>query len=224
VARLRVMTYNILGGRAGTPLAQVVTAVRPDVLLANECPKTPLLWRWRCRRLLRGWRLRYAGGGRPAGSNLLATSAAVDVVRSVAWRTPEPLLQPRRGIVAAQLSVAGRAFGFVGAHLSLQRQWRHRDLDRVIAAAETLTGPVVVAGDFNEGPGGRCWRRLAQAGFRDAAGPDELTFPSLQPDRRIDALLVRGAVTVLEHRVPALEPALLAAASDHLPVTALLEL
>ena len=43
---VRVMTYNIWqGGRAGGPLTEAVRAAAPDVLLVNECPKTPLLWK-----------------------------------------------------------------------------------------------------------------------------------------------------------------------------------
>jgi hypothetical protein len=37
-------------------------------------------------------------------------------------------------------------------------------------------------------------------------------------------VLVRGDVTVLEHRVPDVDPPLFAQASDHRPVTALIQL
>ena len=49
MTKLDVMTYNILlGGRRGQPVRDVVRAVAPDVLLVNECPKTPVLWpSWR---------------------------------------------------------------------------------------------------------------------------------------------------------------------------------
>lgn len=50
--RLRVLTYNIwMGGRGGPLLDQVVRVARPDVIVVNESPKAPCLWRFRVRRL-----------------------------------------------------------------------------------------------------------------------------------------------------------------------------
>src|SRR5919112_1889965 len=108
MTRLRLMTYNILlAGRRGDPLHQVVRSVAPDVLLVNECPKNPLVWRRGCRRLAARWDLRYVVGGRPAGSNMIAVGPGV-AVKSVPQQTlRQPRLQPRRGIAAAQLRVGG---------------------------------------------------------------------------------------------------------------------
>jgi endonuclease/exonuclease/phosphatase family metal-dependent hydrolase len=57
----------------------------------------------------------------------------------------------------------------------------------------------------------------------DHGGDSWPTFPADSPARRIDALLVRDA-TVLHHGDPGVAPALLAAASDHRPVLAVLSL
>jgi endonuclease/exonuclease/phosphatase family metal-dependent hydrolase len=217
------MTYNILGGRARAELAEVVRAVAPDVLLANESPKTPLLWRWRCNQLSADWGLGYVAGGRPAGRNLLVASTRVRVRHTTARRVPQPLFKPRRGIVSAQLEVGDATFGFVGVHLSLLPESRRREVELVIETADALTGPVVVAGDLNERPAGPSWRRLRRAGFVDPGRDRDLTFPSRAPEKRIDALLVRGA-QLRAHQVPDVDPALLTAASDHLPVTGVLVL
>ena len=224
MATVTVMTYNILGGREPAALARVVRHVRPDVMLANESPKTPLLWRAHCERLAGDWQLRYVAGGRSAGSNLLLASRRVRVVRSDAWRIAQPLLKPRRGIVVAQLEIESAPFGFVGCHLSLLPDSRPAEVEMVVEAASSLTGPVVVAGDLNERPRARSWERLRSAGFTDAAGADDLTFPASSPKARIDALLVRGEVDIRAHEVPDLGSTLLATASDHLPVTAVLVL
>lgn len=218
-----LMTYNILGGRHAAELAQVITALRPDLLLANESPKAPLIWRWQCARLSRDWEMSYVAGGRPAGSNLLVSRSRLQVQATGAWRIAQPLFKPRRGVVTASLRLGSAPFGFVGCHLSLSPQSRRSEVEIVIDAADQLVGPVVVAGDLNERPGGWCWNRLAEAGFNDAGNNTDLTFPSARPDRRIDALLVRGGA-VREHSVAGLGPQLLAAASDHLPVLARLEL
>ncbi len=226
MTRIRVATYNImLGGRSGRALDESVRALDADVLLVNESPKLPVLWRRRCRRLVEGWQLRLVTGGRPAGSNLVAVTAAVSVKSSGAERLRQPLFSPRRGVAWAQLRVEGRLLGVVSCHLSLDRVRRLGEVRRVIDVAARLRGPVVVAGDLNEPPGGPCWELLRQAGFVDHGDGSWKTFPATVPARRIDALLVRGSsVRVDAHGDPGVSPALLETASDHRPVLAVLDL
>jgi endonuclease/exonuclease/phosphatase family metal-dependent hydrolase len=137
---------------------------------------------------------------------------------------PQPLGRPRRGVVAAELSVEGRTLGVVGCHLGLDTDSRALEVQRVVEIAGGLAGPVVVAGDLNEPSRGPSWARLAAAGFRDPGSDSWRTFPADRPRKRIDALLVRGNVTVLWHGNPGARRQLLADASDHLPVGACLEL
>lgn len=224
MTQLRVMTYNIYqGGRRGVPLYRLVRDVHPDVLLVNETPKWPLVWRRQCLRLAQRWRMRFAGGGRKAGSNMITVAPGIEVKRVYAETFHEPLFQPRRGVVAAQLRVAGRLLGVVSCHLSLKRDRRAVEVERVIQAANTLCGPVVVAGDLNEEPDGPSWKRLENAGYVDPGSDEWLTFPAAHPTKRIDALLVRGAVEVEHHGDPGVPEDLQAAASDHRPVLAVLD-
>ncbi|GAB3252758.1 endonuclease/exonuclease/phosphatase family protein [Alteromonas gracilis] len=218
---LRVMTYNIeMGGRGGADLDRVVRAARPDVLLVNESPKAPVLGDRRCRRLAERWDLRVAGGGRAAGSNLVLVGEDVEVRRVRSRVLPQPRWQPRRGIVSVQLRVRGRLVGVVACHLSLAPDRRTTEAAEVLADAALLRGPLVVGGDLNEPPSGPAWALLRQAGLRDLGDRSWRTYPASAPRSRIDALLVRGA-EVLSHGAPAgVEPALLARASDHLPVVA----
>jgi endonuclease/exonuclease/phosphatase family metal-dependent hydrolase len=220
-----VMTYNILGARHREALGTLVRAVGPDVLLVNETPKLPIVSYFQCRRLAREWELHYRAGGRSAGSNMIVTGDRVRVVSSSSRRIPQPWFKPRRGVVAIQAELEAQPIGFVGCHLSLIAGSRvHEVTDYVLAAADRLEGPVVLAGDLNETPGKPAWQRLLDAGFADEGGPLEKTFPAQAPNRRIDALLVRGNVRVLERRVAAVDPALFAEASDHRPVTALVQM
>ena len=222
---VRVMAYNILmGGRNGSALHRVVRAGAPDILLVNESPKTPLLWRRRCRTLAEAWGLRYVVGGRSAGSNMIAVAPGIAVKASGASVLPQPLFQPRRGIAWAQLRVGGRLLGVVSCHLSLDRERRLREVERVTAVATRLRGPVVVAGDLNETPNGPSWSRLREAGFVDHGGKDWLTFPAAEPQKRIDALLVRGHAHVSAHGDPGVPAEQLALGSDHRPVLAVLDL
>lgn len=222
---LRVLTYNILqGGRRGAPLDEVVQAVAPDVLVVNECPKAPVVWRLGCARLAERWGMRVAAGGRPAGSNLLLVRTGVAVRSAGAARIPQPAFAPRRGVVWAQLRVRGVLVGVVGCHLGLDPDKRPDEVERVLAAARGLRGPVLLAGDLNERPGGPSWARLHRAGFVDPGDDGWLTFPSDAPRKRIDALLVRGDARVLRHGDPGVAADLLSRASDHRPVRLELDL
>lgn len=219
------MTYNIfMGGRRGAAVHEVVREVAPDVLLVNESPKLPIMWKRQCIRLSEKWGMRFVGGGRKAGSNMIAVSGDVRVKSSTARKLRQPLFKPRRGIAAAQLRVDGKLFGVVSCHLSLTRDGRATEVEQVIAMATTLRGPVVVAGDLNEKPGGPSWQRLQQVGFIDHGTKSWWTYPAASPTTRIDALLVRGSVTVEQHGDPGVAAELQVAASDHRAILAVLDL
>ena len=223
--QLRVMTYNIyLGGRGGRLLDQVVRAAAPDVLVVNESPHYPGVWRWRCRGLARRWAMDLVVGGRPAGSLMLLAKPGLRVTFRHQKVLGRPPFRPRRGIVSAEVEVGGRPVGIVGCHLSLHADERAREVEKVVEAADSLGDPVVVAGDLNERPNGPSWRRLREAGFEDAGTRDWLTFPADSPVKRIDAVLVRGDVAVFHHGDPGVPAELQAAASDHRPVLAVLTL
>jgi endonuclease/exonuclease/phosphatase family metal-dependent hydrolase len=220
-----VMTYNILGARHRAQLGSIVRQLHPDVLVVNEAPKAPIVSKLQCRGLAREWGLQFQAGGRSAGGNMIVTGDRLLARSASAGRIPQPAGQPIRGVVALQAELDGQPIGFVGCHLSLVADSRPNEVtDYVLVAADRLEGPVVLAGDLNDTPGKPAWQRLLEAGFVDKGGPHDLTFPSHAPARRIDAVLVRGNVTVVDHRVPDVDSALLAAASDHRPVTALVHM
>jgi endonuclease/exonuclease/phosphatase family metal-dependent hydrolase len=222
---LRVMTYNIfMGGRRGTPLHELVREVSPDVLLVNESPKLPLVWKRQCKKLADKWRMRFIGGGRKAGSNMVTVAPGIAVKAMSTQIIQQPFLKPRRGLVAAQLRIDGLLFGVVACHLNLSPERRGEETERVIRAADRLRGPVIVAGDLNERPGGPSWAKLRQAGFIDHGSQEWLTFPADDPKARIDALLVRGNARVLHHGHPGVPIDLQVEASDHRPVLAVLDI
>jgi endonuclease/exonuclease/phosphatase family metal-dependent hydrolase len=222
VPAVRMMTYNVRGGGRRGALRAVVAAAAPEVVVVNECPQIPIVWRWTCRSLVGGWGMTRIAGGRDGGRNLLCGVRYLEVRHTSAHRIPQPrLVDPIRGVVAAQLAMDDLPFGVVGCHLSLAADRRRRDLEIVLAAADRLEGPVVIAGDLNEEPGAPSWSRLARVGFVDHSC-GEPTYPADRPVKRIDALLVRGEVRVTDHRVPDLRPGRFAA-SDHRPVVATLQ-
>jgi endonuclease/exonuclease/phosphatase family metal-dependent hydrolase len=218
------MTYNIwMGGRRAPALRDCVREVCPDVLLVNESPKTPLVWRRRCRRRCEEWGMRYVAGGRDAGSNMIVVGDGVEVTSVFVMTVRQPLFQPRRGIAAAQLRVRGVPVGVVSCHLSLDGGRRVAEIERVVEVAGRLHGTVLIGGDLNEKPGGPCWRRLEAAGYVDHGSRDWLTFPAVNPVKRIDALVVRGDAAVAHHGDPGVDAQLQAWASDHRAVLAVLD-
>ena len=219
MAVLTVVSYNVYGARYRDTLRAAVLALAPDVLVVSETPKVPLMWRWQCNRLARSWGMRRAGGGRDAGSNMICVSARVEVVATTARRLRQPRFAPRRGIVTAQCTINDVEFGVVGVHLSLRKPSRPAEAAEALADAAWLRGPLLLAGDFNEGPDKPCWQLFRDAGLVDHASARAFTSPASAPVNRIDGLLVRGA-DVREHVVPDLDDGLLARASDHLPVLA----
>ena len=109
----------------------------------------------------------------------------------------------------------------VSVHLAGSIEERMAQADSVTSFFGELGRPVVSAGDFNgrpEGPVvtslGRSWEILTKSGDRN-------TYPSPQPDREIDFVMIRpiGAFIALEHEVIG-EPM----ASDHRPILAVLAL
>lgn len=222
---MRVMTYNIwMGGRGGALLDTVVRDAAPDVLLVNESPKTPLLWRRRARALAERWGMRHVAGGRDAGSNMILVGPGVVVRSATARKIAQPLFQPRRGVAAAQLRVRGRLVGVVACHLSLDATRRPSELEQVLEVAGRLRGPVLLGGDLNEGPRGPSWQRLRDLGYVDHGSRAWPTYPAQTPTKRIDALLVRGAATVVHHGDPGVDEELQARASDHRPVLVEIEM
>jgi endonuclease/exonuclease/phosphatase family metal-dependent hydrolase len=216
------MSYNIDRGRHRDALRTVVESVDPDIVIVNEAPRLPLWWRWACPSLARQWQLDHIAGGRNAGGNMICAGEYVGVRSIRLERTRQAKVSdPIRGVAAAQLQVDGHPFGAVACHLGLTPQARARDIEVVLSIAAGLEGPVILAGDLNEDPGSPVWERLVAAGYVDVGGDDELTYPADDPAKRLDALLVLGVgVRIREHQVPAVPPALLSRASDHLPLSA----
>mgnify|MGYP006267438273 CR=1 FL=1 len=124
---------------------------------------------------------------------------------------------PGRGAIVAQFGRGRNALRVVVLHLALGRRARFQQL-RYVAHLVAAHPYVVVMGDLNAGPDSRELRE-----FREHSGlvlPDRRpnTFPSWQPQRAIDHILLSPAMTVLDYQ------ALPARLSDHLAVAIRIEL
>lgn len=218
IGTLRVMTYNLRGLREEVDaLVEVVRAARPDVLAVQEPPRG-----WRGRSRLRrfaartGLRVVVGGGGSRTTALLVVPHRSVRDAAGL--RLPWRPGLTRRGVATARVD----GVRVVVVHLGLRASERGRHVDllarRLLHGAD---GPVVVAGDLNERPGGPSWAALTDAagGLQDAAtvrDADQPTYPADVPRVRIDVVLVDGRLSVLDARVP--DDAAVGVASDHRPL------
>ena len=229
MAELRLLTYNVRSLR--DDIGAVATAVReqaPDVVLVQEAPR---FLRWRSKRaaLARQCGL-VVGTANRAGGLLVMTTLAARVVSTRFTLLPKSQRLHQRAAELAVIELRGARWTVATVHFSLNAQERSRHLDALWAWLQDLGhGPLVVAGDINETPDDPVWRSLASR-MRDAyvASPDgpAETFPARNPQRRIDGVFVDPAVVVVGcHSVnggAGVTRELLVAASDHLPVLAVL--
>ncbi len=225
---LRLLTYNVRSMRDDrAALAHVIASAEADVVCVQEAPRF-LRWRSLCAQLARTSGLVVVGGGRPAGANLILSSLRVDVERTVDVRfTKDPRLH-QRGTVIALLRLNGSRFAVAGTHLDVVAEPRLRhvgELHAAIAAHVAPEVPTVVAGDVNDKPGSAPWTALntaRQDAFAVAGTGSPFTSTAANPHQTIDGIFVDPRIIVRSCRV--LEHPDLAAASDHRPVLAELDL
>ncbi|WP_019877682.1 endonuclease/exonuclease/phosphatase family protein [Sporichthya polymorpha] len=233
---MRVVSYNVRSLRDDADaVAAILRGLAPDLVCVQEAPRFLFSART-CRALAAAAGLSVLAGGRSAAGNLLLGGPRVRLVSASRVRLPRSGRRHRRALALAVVEVGrnadpadgGARLLLGGTHLSLDPLEREQQTRRVLAHLETADAPHRVLGaDVNDVPGSRVWTLLTGP-LRDAwaLAPTggELTFPARGPNRRIDALLVSPGVAVRAAGVPADLAADPAAATDHLPVLAELEL
>jgi len=213
---LRVMSYNVHGlsdDRAA--LIELVRELAPDVLVVQEAPRR-FRWRHKCAALADDAGMVVAAGGLPALGNLVLVSLRVKVHET--WCVRFPLTPGRhlRGAAFVRGSVRGGRFTVSGSHLATDPAERPGQAALWKDALDAIEGPVIAAGDLNEGPGGGAWRTVEDGLVSSAAG--RFTYPATLPARLIDGLFVTPDITIEKYEV--VESDLARRASDHLPVLA----
>ena len=223
---VRVLAYNIHhGGGMDSILdldriAALIRDVDPDLVALQEVDSVT-------ERTLRVDQAEYLGrltGLTPVfgsfmpyqgGSYGMAVLSRLPIERSENLRLPDGD-EPRTSVMAVvRLPNSGAALRFVGVHFyrtEVERSAQAVRLEQHLAA-ESL--PTVLAGDFNSLPGSRVMDELARSWQIVDKGDDNFTFPSWEPAREIDFILLqpRAAFEVLRHQTLD-EPI----ASDHRPI------
>ena len=231
-AVVRVLSYNVRSLRDDeVALTRVIRACEPDLVFVQEAPRF-FRWRKHAARLAAGTDLVMLSGGATAAGPLLLCSLRATVERT------EDLLLPlrpglhRRGLATAVVRFGGARVGIVSCHLSLQTDERYAQAGMVLDRVKAMDVPhAIVAGDINERPDGRSFRRLAgelQDCWAVRPWGAEHTSTALDPHQRIDAVFATKGVEVLGCGVPRGLPGVttsdLRSATDHLPVLAAMRL
>ena len=209
---MRIASYNIKALRQDrAAVVAVLLDLDADVVGIQESTHWPVR-RWRLARLARDAGLEVAVTGWGARETSLLVRPGLEVTGRQRIPLPWKVGRTRRGIAAA--TVAG--VPVIVVHLSLDPAERQRHLT-IIQGVLTRHGAdrVVVVGDLNEEPGGAGWTALT-AHLADAAAHAGPTFPSANPGRRIDAILVGARHRVIKSRVR--HDQVTGLASDHCPL------
>jgi endonuclease/exonuclease/phosphatase family metal-dependent hydrolase len=217
---LRMLSYNVHGLRDDrAALIGLIRDIDPDVVVVQEAPRR-FRWRHKCAALADDVGMVVAAGGLPALGNLILVTLRVKVHETWCLRYPLTPGRHLRGAAFARCSVKDARFTVSGSHLATDPVERPAQAARWKSALAAVDGPLVAAGDLNEGPGGGAWRTVAD-GFA-APGTAALTYPATLPRHRLDAVFVSPDITIETYEVIDTDQA--RRASDHLPVLAELRL
>ncbi|GAB2836777.1 endonuclease/exonuclease/phosphatase family protein [Streptomyces daliensis] len=230
-AVVRLLSYNIRSLRDDRgALARVIRACAPDVVCVQEAPRF-FRWRKHAARLARETDMVYVTGGATATGPMIMATLRATVERTEDVLLPRTPGLHRRGFATAELRFGPSArLGVLSCHLSLQKDERYAQAGALLDQLATMDTPYrVAAGDLNDRPGGRGFRRLSAAlqdGWTAKPWGGEYTSTPRDPHQRIDAVLASEGVEVLGCGVPyglaGVTAEDLRAATDHLPVLAAL--
>jgi endonuclease/exonuclease/phosphatase family metal-dependent hydrolase len=126
----------------------------------------------------------------------------------------------QRGLLQAVLDVDGRKLLFISTHLDYHNDDAERLLDvktMKVARDANPSLPVILCGDFNEGPGSRTYNRLNEFlsdTWKQVGIGSGFTFASSGLWERIDYIWISKKVHPIKAWIPRSN------ASDHLPIVA----
>src|SRR5436190_19467630 len=226
---LRVMTYNIHHGQGVDGkvdlerIAGLIKTQRVDVVALQEVDRGTLRT---ARRDLTAELGKLTGLNACFGKNIdyqggeYGTAVLSRFPILATTNTHYQMLHPheQRGLLGAVLDVNGRKLLFLNTHFDYHNDDAERALDvkTIKAAINNMTNmPVILCGDFNEGPGSRTHNRLSEFvtdTWKATGNGNGFTFSSSGPWQRIDFIWHS------KHLRPLNTSVIKTNASDHLPV------
>lgn len=222
MSTMRVASYNLkdltLDRHAA---ARVIRAIDPDVLCLQEVPRR-LFGAWQVSSFAAECGLYWSGRHRGSGGTTILTSLRVHVRESRHHRLRVAALGRTRGYAVARVAPAGHdPLVVASVHLGLDAAERERHAGHILTSVSG-GGPVLLAGDLNEGQTGPAWRLFAEPLL--LVSPTTPTFPARSPRHVLDVIFASRELSVLRHTPVQLDEADLVAASDHRPTWVDLEL
>lgn len=213
---VRVASYNLRDFKDDpAAAARVIRVIDPDVLCLQEVPRR-LFSTFRVASFAARCGMYWSGRHRGAGGTTIFTSLRVQVSESRHYRLRVARLQRTRGYAVMRLAVPGcQPLVVASVHLSLNEAERQRHAAQVLKSISG-GGPVLLAGDLNEGEQGRAWQLIASS--MRLISPAAPTFPARNPRSLLDVVFGSPDVVVGPHQDLGLPVDDLVAASDHRPV------
>jgi len=222
VSVMRVASYNLkdftLDQHAA---ARIVRAIDPDVLCLQEVPRR-LFAPWRVSMFAAECGMYWSGKHRGSGGTTIFTSLRVQVAELRHYRLRVAALQRTRGYAVLRVGPPGdQPVVVASVHLSLDADERAVHAGQILrtltqaGVAGGAAGPVLLAGDLNEGETGKAWQAFASP--LRLVSPTTPTYPAKAPRRALDVIFASPGLTVLPHRPVDLPTEELIAASDHRP-------
>jgi endonuclease/exonuclease/phosphatase family metal-dependent hydrolase len=120
-----------------------------------------------------------------------------------------------RSILKAQFK--NPTFTLLLSHFGLAKSEQINAVATIVKEIKSIKTPIVLMGDFNMVPGDPLLSPIRSL-LKDTLGKNLLSFPSIDPVRKIDYIFVSPEIKVLEADIPNI------VASDHRPHTAVLEI
>ncbi|MHC4989375.1 MAG: endonuclease/exonuclease/phosphatase family protein [Planctomycetota bacterium] len=229
---LRIMSYNIRHGEGQDGrldlerTAAVIADARPDLVALQEVDvgarRTGSIDQAARLAELTGMDHRFGAFMEYDGGEYgLAVLSRIPIRDAQVIRLPPGRHEPRSALaVTVGRSPSAPPLVFVCVHFDwlADDTARHAQATELVRQLDAVSGPVVVAGDFNDEPGSRVMTLILQHWTNASKPPDgRMTFPSVEPDREIDYIVSRPDSQVRSSWCRVIDERV---ASDHRPVLA----
>lgn len=217
---IRIVAYNVSGGRDAGAAAQVLAPLEADVVCLLEVPAA-----WRLRRLAKraGLEVAERAGRRGTGTAVLV-GPRVAVRESDDVRLTSRPGMPERAASHALMTCDGARLSVTAVQFGLHAELRRHNLSELAPFLDGIDALTVVGADVNEtvrSPVAAWLAAAYQDAFGVAGSGAGATYPTADPSTRQDFVFVDHRLTVTAARTVTDGPVV--RASHHLPVLAEVE-